>query len=283
MVWRLVNMLLLLMAWSVNLIVLSPWLIALGIINRLTARRYHRWLMRSMYAIYHRWCLNNNLLFDLFLPTQWLVQGQGVLDKHRDYIVVLNHRSWLDILVIMKVFVPKLPIVKFFLKKSLVFLPFLGQVCWALDYPFINRQGKHQQDKTDQVLKQLSSIEKGLPMAMVIFPEGTRFRSQKPGGTLQNCLPPRCLGLAKLLQATADRQPLLLDVTLHYSSSNLLAFFTGTLEKITVDYQVSELDPSWYGDYAKDRAFRQVFKDKVNTLWQQKDQRYQQIDLSVDA
>ena len=85
------------------------------------------------------WIAINNWNIRLTNPARWDVQGVDALDKKGWYMVVANHQSWLDILVLQKIFHGKIPFLKFFLKKELIWVPFLGLAWWALDFPFMKR------------------------------------------------------------------------------------------------------------------------------------------------
>ncbi len=50
-----------------------------------------------------------------------------------------NHRSWVDILVLQSIFNRRIPFLKFFLKRQLIWVPLLGLAWWALDFPFMRR------------------------------------------------------------------------------------------------------------------------------------------------
>ena len=52
---------------------------------------------------------------------------------------VSNHQSWVDILVLQKVFNRRIPFLKFFLKQELIWVPLLGLAWWALEFPFMRR------------------------------------------------------------------------------------------------------------------------------------------------
>ncbi len=54
-------------------------------------------------------------------------------------MVIANHQSWVDILILQRVLNRKIPFLKFFLKRSLSLCPFLGLAWWALDFPFMRR------------------------------------------------------------------------------------------------------------------------------------------------
>jgi len=53
--------------------------------------------------------------------------------------VISNHQSWVDIPALIQALNRRTPFFKFFLKKELVWVPFLGLAWWALDYPFMKR------------------------------------------------------------------------------------------------------------------------------------------------
>ena len=55
------------------------------------------------------------------------------------YLVLANHQSWVDILVLQKVFNRRIPLLRFFLKRQLFWVPLLGLAWWALDFPFMGR------------------------------------------------------------------------------------------------------------------------------------------------
>ncbi len=64
--------------------------------------------------------------------------------KNKNYLVIANHQSWVDILALQKVFNLKTPFFRFFLKHSLIYFPFFGLIWWGMDYPFIKRYSKKQ-------------------------------------------------------------------------------------------------------------------------------------------
>ena len=54
----------------------------------------------------------------LFTKTSWKVHGLKKLNPNGHYMMVANHRSWLDILVLQNVFSRKIPGLRFFMKKE---------------------------------------------------------------------------------------------------------------------------------------------------------------------
>ena len=69
-----------------------------------------------------------------------LPRGGGAdlrVDGH--YLVLANHQSWVDIPVLQRVFNRRIPLLRFFLKRQLFWVPVLGLAWWALDFPFMRR------------------------------------------------------------------------------------------------------------------------------------------------
>ena len=73
----------------------------------------------------------------------------------------------------------------------------------------------------------------------------------------------------------------LLDVTLVYPKGPRPGFWDllcGRVPRVIVDIQAREIDPAlWQGDYENDAQFRQYVQNWVSQLWEQKDQRIEQL------
>lgn len=95
------------------------------------------------------------------------VSGQGALPSDRGALVVANHRSWLDPLLL----IAELKAVG--LSKSEIFwLPAIGQYAWLCGAVFVNRKSrKGRQAAREEVMK---LIRGGARVGL--FPEGTRSR-----------------------------------------------------------------------------------------------------------
>jgi len=98
---------------------------------------------RMLNAVAENWIWVNNLNQRLVAGnTRWDVQGMGTLKRSEWYLVLANHQSWVDILVLQRIFHRKIPFLKFFIKKELFWFPLLGQAWWAMDFPFVKRYTK---------------------------------------------------------------------------------------------------------------------------------------------
>src|SRR5690606_28146201 len=78
------------------------------------------------------WAETNKAIFRLMLPTVWDIRCDTPLYSDHSYLVISNHQSWVDIAALVQSFNRKAPYFKFFLKKELIWVPFLGLAFWAL-------------------------------------------------------------------------------------------------------------------------------------------------------
>ena len=97
-------------------------------------------------------------------------------------MVIANHQSWVDILVLQRILNHRIPFLKFFLKQELIFVPVLGLAWWALDFPFMKRYSPSQLKKNPklkgkdiEITKKACSKFKTKPVSVMNFVEGTRY------------------------------------------------------------------------------------------------------------
>ncbi|WP_166366312.1 acyltransferase [Pseudomonas akapageensis] len=233
------------------------------------------------------WAEIVKLIFALCLPTQWEVRGAATLSQDTSYLVVSNHQSWVDIPALIQALNRRTPFFKFFLKKELIWVPFLGLAWWALDYPFMKRYSKAFLDKHPhlkghdlEITRAACELFKRQPVTVVNYLEGTRFTEAKHAAQrspFRHLLLPKAGGVAFVLAALGEQLDALLDVTVAYPGDKAPGFWellSGQVPKVIIDIQLRELDPAlWAGDYENDPAFRQTVQNWVNQLWMEKDQR----------
>lgn len=116
------------------------------------------------------WCAGLAALLRLNPHLQWDVEGLEGLSKKNWYLLICNHRSWADIVVLCVLFRKHIPMNKYFLKQQLARVPFIGLACWALDMPFMKRYPVATCSATPidaaKMLKQLVALAKsfvGIP------------------------------------------------------------------------------------------------------------------------
>ncbi|RPH94448.1 MAG: acyltransferase, partial [Lysobacterales bacterium] len=134
-----------LLAISVNTIVLCLLLCCLALGKWLAPTPGARDGVRKVLEkIAEAWISVNNLILSLYRNPAWDVGIPADLDRQGCYLVSCNHRSWVDILVLQRCFNRRLPLLRFFLKRELIRVPFLGLAWWALDFPFMQRHSKEE-------------------------------------------------------------------------------------------------------------------------------------------
>ncbi len=113
--------------------------------------------------------------------------GAGRLEQKKNvYLLISNHHSWADIVVLCVLFRKHIPMNKYFLKQQLAWVPFIGLACWALDMPFMRRYSRsylirHPERRGKDVETTRRSCEKfrSHPTTIVNFVEGSRFTEEK--------------------------------------------------------------------------------------------------------
>jgi 1-acyl-sn-glycerol-3-phosphate acyltransferase len=236
------------------------------------------------------WASVNAGILALTNQIQWQVEGETDLDNQSWYLLLSNHRSWADIVVLCCVFKDRIPMPKFFLKQQLLYVPFLGLACLALDMPFMRRYSREyllkNPDKRGQDLATTRrSCEKfrHIPTTIVNYVEGSRFRPQhritKPT-PYKHLLPPKSGGIAYTLAAMGDQFSHIIDVTLAYPDNITHPFkdmLMGRMKRIVVKIRVLPVDESVRGDYFNDKRYKRSFQRWLGSLWEEKDKELDKI------
>ncbi|HSX62955.1 MAG TPA: acyltransferase [Tahibacter sp.] len=245
-------------------------------------RRIGIWLV----AIAQQWVGFNSRLIRL-AGTQVHVHGD-VADLQRVgwYLVVCNHQSWVDIPLLQLVFAERIPMLKFFLKRELIFVPVLGLAWWALDFPFMRRYSRAELERRPELRgKDLEATQRAcakfreLPVSVMNFVEGTRFTPAKHAqqkSPYANLLLPRAGGVAFVIQAMRPLLRTLVDVTLVYPQGRptLYDFLAGRVRDVRVHVRRLDIPEEFgLGDYENDAAFRARVQEWMNALWRDKDAR----------
>lgn len=220
----------------------------------------------------------------LLLPTQLEIEGLDNLSAQEWYMMVANHQSWVDILLLLRIFNRRIPYLKFFLKQSLIWVPLLGLAWWALEFPFMRRHTKAQiardpslQGKDVEQTRKACEKFRHNPVTIINFLEGTRFTSAKyvqQKSNYRHLLMPRAGGLAFTLAAMNGQLHRLLDVTIYYPDGipTYWDYACGRVRRIQVHIRQLPIPVELIGDYTQDAVFRSNFQQWVNQLWLQKDE-----------
>lgn len=85
-------------------------------------------------AIAGRWIAGNGIWMRLVQRGDWDVAGLEPFVPNGWYLVTCNHQSWADIFVLQRLLNGRIPMLKFFLKQELIWVPVIGTAWWALDF-----------------------------------------------------------------------------------------------------------------------------------------------------
>jgi 1-acyl-sn-glycerol-3-phosphate acyltransferase len=239
------------------------------------------------------WISCNSAWMALTQRTSWDARGIEGLDSRSWYLVNCNHQSWVDILVLQHLFNRRIPLLKFFLKQQLLWVPVMGLAWWALDFPFMRRHSeehlkKHPEMRAKDQEATRRACEKFalIPTSVMNFLEGTRFtpaKHQRQQSPYRYLLKPKAGGVALALNAMGDKFRAILDVTIVYpdGAPTFWHFLCGKVKRIVVRVQTVPVPKALAdGDYAGDPAVRDAFQKWVQQLWLAKDA---QIAMLLDA
>lgn len=250
---------------------------------------WQAWCNRRLDWLASVWMDANTRHQTLLLPTNLRVEGLDDLSRQEWYMMVANHQSWVDILVLLRIFNRRIPYLKFFLKQSLIWVPLLGLAWWALEFPFMRRHSKAQiarnpalQGKDVEETRKFCEKFRHNPVTIINFLEGTRFTAQKYAqqqSSYRHLLMPKAGGLAFTLAAMDGQLHRLLDVTIYYPQGrpSYWDYACGRVDEIRIHIRQLPIPAELLGDYAEDAEFRARFQQWVNELWQYKDIQLEQM------
>ncbi len=230
------------------------------------------------------WIACNSGWMRLTQRTQWDVEGVDALRYEGWYLVNCNHQSWADIFVLQHLLNRRIPMLKFFLKQQLIYVPVIGLAWWALDFPFMKRHGKAELRKRPELRSQDAEATRRacekfalVPTSVMNFAEGTRFTAQKhrtQASPYRHLLKPKAGALALALNAMGGHFRSLIDVTIVYpdGAPDFWQFLCGRATRIIVRMRELPIPAEFCaGDYAQDPAFRIDFQRWLAGLWAHKD------------
>jgi 1-acyl-sn-glycerol-3-phosphate acyltransferase len=287
------------LAIALNTIVLCLTLCILAIPKWLAPTESMRdFFRRELAKIAELWISINNFVLSMYRNTDWNLEIPADLNRKGCYLVSCNHRSWVDILVLQRCFNRRLPLLRFFLKRELIRVPFLGVAWWALDFPFMRRDSKAELARRPGLKgRDLENARKAcekfrnIPVAMMNFPEGTRFsvsKRDRSNSPFRNLLLPRIGGMGQVLYALSDQLDALIDVTIIYPQADPAAraptfwdLLTGRVPQIVARARQREIPANLLGrDFRADPQFRRDLEAWMMRMWEEKDALISQLQSS---
>jgi 1-acyl-sn-glycerol-3-phosphate acyltransferase len=266
-------------------------LFSLALIKLLTpVPPWRRALEPALMWVAQRWVAVNNLILLSTQRTEWVIEGVEGLERHAWYLVSSNHQSWADILTLQRAFHRRIPFLKFFIKRELIWVPILGLAWWALDLPFMKRYSKEflarhpeLKGKDFETTRKACRRFQNTPTTILNFLEGTRLSKAKQRhqrSPYRHLLRPRAGGAAMVVDAMGERLRSFLDVTVVYygRSNRFWDFVCGRVNRVVVHVRELAIPQELLGgDYQGDPQFRRRFQAWVSELWEAKDERIEAL------
>lgn len=244
-----------------------------------------RAITRILMAMGENWISTNWLMMRFAGSIQLERRGLEGLRRDGWYLVISNHQTWVDIVVLQAVFNRRIPFLKFFIKRELIWFPLLGIAWWAMDMPFMKRfspsylaRNPHMKGKDLETTRRACEKFRDTPTSVINFLEGTRFSEQKRvarNSPYRHLLPPRAGGLAVALSSMGELFESVVDVTMVYpdGATSFWDMCCGSHVNVVVEVRERELE-GWLveGNYETDREFRKQVHSWLGQIWSEKDE-----------
>ena len=257
-----------------------------------------RIIEKSNLFLYKIWVQINSFTIALTNKIDWQLDTATIPKIKNSCIIICNHQSWADIIMICHIFKGKIPVTKFFLKHSLIYIPFLGLACLGLGMPFLRRYSKQQLLKNPKLkYKDIESTNRACkhliysPSTLVNFVEGTRYTPQKAKlakSSYEHLMPPKAASLGVALGQIGHDIDMLFNTTLRYPDNETDPFIDmlkGRLKTVYATVEPIKVTDNLVGDYLNEKQFKYSFTLWLRNLWEHKDKElslmYQKRSLKV--
>ena len=210
-------------------------------------------------------------------------------DKNAWYMAISNHQSWADIFILLVAAHKRIPLLKFFMKKELAWIPFIFLANKTLNMPFVNRHSKKELEKNPNLRNKdyentLKACKRFLrsPSTIFSYAEGTRNDAAKhkaQNSPYKNLLIPRIGGIATALSAMPNIN-ILVDYSVVYKSEKRGAwsFLKGDMKDVKVLVRKYDIPENLKNkNYSTDAEYRENFKNWIEAIWIEKDQEIERL------
>jgi 1-acyl-sn-glycerol-3-phosphate acyltransferase len=283
--------------FALNTLAHVPLILSMALLKALLpVARLRPSFNHALEAIAASWIACNTWLILKLTHTRLVLNVPAALNAGGQYLVIANHQSWVDIPVLQAALSRRVPLLRFFLKSQLFWVPLLGLAWWALDFPFMKRYSRaqlarqpHLAGRDVEVTRRACAKFKDLPVAIMNFVEGTRFSAAKQrtqASGFAYLLKPKAGGIAFVLDAMGSALQAVLDVTIVYpaarpSFADLFADRIPAIHVTIIERPIPE--ELLQGQYSQDPAARERVQGWINGLWFEKDTAIGHILAQADA
>jgi 1-acyl-sn-glycerol-3-phosphate acyltransferase len=243
-----------------------------------------RALNKVLMTLAESWISVNTWTIRSMTRTRFVVDAPPTLRTDGHYLVLANHQSWVDIPVLQAALNRRIPLLRFFLKSQLIWVPLLGLAWWALDFPFMKRYSREMLAKRPELAgRDIAATRracvkfKDIPVSVMNFVEGTRFTPAKharQASPYAHLLKPKAGGVGFVLDAMGCALHSVLDVTLVYphGQPTFADLFANRIPVVHVILRERAIPPDLIGgDYENDPQVRVRVQRWLNEIWREKD------------
>ena len=276
------------------LIILSFWLIPLSISNipRIIPNKNLKIYLGSISNKMSNWAVANiTTALKILHKLEWDFQIPKDLNTETWYIAISNHQSWADIFILLAAGHKKIPLLKFFMKKELKWIPIIYLVHKTVDMPFLNRHSRAQIQANPELKKvDYENAKKAAkrfsrnPSTAFSFAEGTRYTFQKHSAQespYSNLLKPKVGALAIALSGMPQVNTLI-DFTVVYATQKRSTwdFLCGDLSKAKVVAKTYPLPENLKNrSFEEEDEYRKIFQTLIDAIWLEKQQTIKDLKL----
>lgn len=276
-----------------NCIVIATPIMILGLIRILIPLSLIANLCEQCnFWLYRIWVFDNAMILKLTNNIKWHISGDKIPKIKKSCVVISNHLSWADIIILCCVYRGRIPTTKFFMKHSLIYIPFVGLACYALGMPFLRRYSREKLLKDPKLRNaDIESTKKACrrlatnPSSLINFVEGTRFtpvKAKLARSQYQNLMPPKAASVAIALGEIGKDIDYVFNTTLvyphnRYPSKPFIDLLKGKLKDVYADIELVKVTPEISGDYLGDKAYKHQFTMHLRDVWQEKDEKITKI------
>lgn len=264
-----------------------PFFLPLALIKLLVPHfRFRLGCTRAMVWVAWRWMACIDFAMDHIARQKIVIDNPVQNRPEARLLLISNHQSWADILVLIRVLAKsRLPFPRFFIKQQMIWVPIIGFATWALDFPYMKRYSREQVEKNPslkgqdlETTRRACEIYRHQPVAVINFAEGTRStaaKRQASGSPYKRLLKPKAGGTAFMLYAMGDVLDEVLEVAVVYRGSDnptIWQYWCGTLPEVRAIVRPLAIPREYYGrDYQNDAEFQDSFRNWMNDYWAGKD------------
>tara|TARA_X000001036_G_scaffold362965_1_gene346682 strand:+ start:956 stop:1831 length:876 start_codon:yes stop_codon:yes gene_type:complete len=225
----------------------------------------------------NRWMIKK---LDLISPNiNWKSEEEA--SNRNWYLVISNHQSWTDIILLQSYLYGHLPPLKFFTKQQLIWVPGIGLAMYVLGFPYVKRVTKAQIRANPKLrnadrdnITQACEGFKNHPTSILNFLEGTRRTPSKQNAQsseFQHLLKPKIGGIEYVIKDMGDYLHKMIDVTIVYpdGTPSFWEFLTGQCKSVEFFVNHHDIPPEVLVDDDIER--RSALSSWIKGIWLSKD------------